>query len=409
MDSMKLFDVHTHLGSEGRPRQARNLAHIVSYHWMNLELIRAGATTPHDGHPKSPDDHMKAVAPYFSQLRNTSNHYCLIGMLRDLYGFTERTITPDNWKELDKKVQEHANDPSWISHVLDKANIKRLSVAYKDGMPDESDRFVPYHYGEYLFAPSTTLRLNDLGEITNETLTTTTALRAAIEREIDKLANEHGVRLLHIWIRDSWEYMHCSESEAQEFLNRIWVSRSLGTEEENRLISFGADLVADAAAKHKMAIQLFHGMDYYTPEVPRCVCSYYHPGFLRSLPRYALAHPAVNFDVFLATRIPSHEAASLSRAACNLSMSGGWWHGFTPTTLSTFFRDRLEMLPHTSWNAFFSDGYIVEWIYAKQLLTKNRLACALGDMVDEGFLTEQEAPEIAQVLLYDNGRRIYRI
>ena len=88
-------------------------------------------------------------------------------------------------------------------------------------------------------------------------------------------------------------------------------------------------------------------------------------------------------------------------------VSGGWWHGFTPTTLLTFFRDRLEMLPSTAWNAFYSDGYIVEWIYGKLLVTKNRLALALSGMVDEGFLTEDDALDIARRLLYANAVASY--
>jgi hypothetical protein len=89
-------------------------------------------------------------------------------------------------------------------------------------------------------------------------------------------------------------------------------------------------------------------------------------------------------------------------------VSGAWWHAFTPTTLGEFFRDRLEMLPSTAWNAFYSDGYIVEWMYGKLLVTKNRLAHALAGMVDEGFLADAEdALDVAEKVLYDNAERAY--
>ena len=103
------------------------------------------------------------------------------------------------------------------------------------------------------------------------------------------------------------------------------------------------------------------------------------------MPKFASVHPDTMIDLFLATRITGHEAASIARTYGNIIVSGAWWHAFTPTTLSSFYRDRLEMLPNTAWNAFFSDGYIVEWIYAKLQLAKKCLTYTLSELVDEGF------------------------
>lgn len=36
--------------------------------------------------------------------------------------------------------------------LADKARIKHMTVAYSDGMPDKSDRYIPYEYGECMFA-----------------------------------------------------------------------------------------------------------------------------------------------------------------------------------------------------------------------------------------------------------------
>jgi hypothetical protein len=41
IDKTPVIDVHTHLGGEGIC-QSRTLADIDSYHWVHLELIRAG-------------------------------------------------------------------------------------------------------------------------------------------------------------------------------------------------------------------------------------------------------------------------------------------------------------------------------------------------------------------------------
>jgi glucuronate isomerase len=75
--------------------------------------------------------------------------------------------------------------------------------------------------------------------------------------------------------------------------------------------------------------------------------------------------------------------------------------------MTEFFRDRLEMLPMNKWNAFFSDAYCAEWVYGKSTLTRNRLALALSELVEEALVTEETAAEMARMVLYDNPRRLY--
>jgi hypothetical protein len=130
---------------------------------------------------------------------------------------------------------------------------------------------------------------------------------------------------------------------------------------------------------------------------------------VRGLARHVAQHTGVRYDLFLGTRIPGHEAVSIARRHPNLMVSGAWWHAFTPRSMLGFFRDRLEMLPHTAWNAFYSDAYVVEWQYAKLQLTRNRLAHALAGMVAEGFLTRRDIPETARRLLYENPVEHYHL
>jgi hypothetical protein len=410
------IDVHSHLGAQGL-RKARTLADIVSYHWIMLELRRAGADVEPVSMVEDGEAYMHKVAPYFGAVRTTSNHFTLMGMLRELYGFEQRTITPDNWRDLDEKVRKKAEDTNRLTDVLDKANIAALPIATpSDGVPQGFDRYFAYAFGENLFAGSTVKRLQALAGNTEEMtgtdygkLKTLDALQRCIEDHVRVLTDTHNVKALHIWIRDSWYFEPCHEVNARAYLDRIWRSQPLTEQENRQLTSFTAGLVADAAARYGVTLQLFHGMDFYMGGNLAGVNSYCNLEFMRALPAFASMYPDTNIDVFLATRIVSHEAASIARSNNNLSISGAWWHAFTPSTLCQFFKDRLELLPHTSWNAFFSDGYIIEWVYAKSLLTRNRLARALADHVNDGFMHEDDVPEVARAVLHDNARHIYHL
>lgn len=407
VNNTPVIDIHTHLGDRGF-RQARNLADIVAYHWIHLEINRAGGQTPFVEVVENPDEYLHSVVPHFKLIRNTANHWCLMQLLKDLYGFDERTLTESNWESLDKKVREDAKNKNRLNEVLTKSKITKLSVPITAGIPDDSGKFIPYEYGEYLFAPTTPLRFMELvshnsGQIPDSI----TEVSELIVNRIKFLRKNNKIKILHFWIRESWVYKSCKKNEAEILFHRMLKGINLTLEEDNRLVSFFADTVAEIAAELGITLQVFHGMDFYGSEAPKFVASHSEPEFVRSLPRFASEHKSTSIDLFLATRLSGFESASISRTSSNLSVSGAWWHGFTPTTLGLFFRDRLEMLPHNSWNAFFSDGYIVEWIYGKLLLSKNRLAKTLSDYVEEGFLEIDDIPEIAQNLLHDNPKRIY--
>jgi hypothetical protein len=65
------------------------------------------------------------------------------------------------------------------------------------------------------------------------------------------------------------------------------------------------------------------------------------------------------------------------------------------------------MLPMTRWNAFYSDAYCVEWCYGKLLVTKNRLAVALSELVGEGLIGLEDVVPLARAVLYENPKREY--
>lgn len=58
---------------------------------------------------------------------------------------------------------------------------------------------------------------------------------------------------------------------------------------------------------------------------------------------------------------------------------------------------------------FFSDAYVLEWIYGKAALTRKMIAEVLNYMVDKGFYTKDLAEEIAVSLLAGNAKRLFKL
>jgi hypothetical protein len=111
-----VVDSHTHLSPE-RP-QAANLADLVLYHHVWIELVSAGmpitavtkAGLPHElADPgMSPEDRVRAALPYLPAIRNTTCAQLLATLLEDLYGVPEGRLTEANLERVEAAVARRA-------------------------------------------------------------------------------------------------------------------------------------------------------------------------------------------------------------------------------------------------------------------------------------------------------------
>ncbi len=398
------IDVHSHQGTSG-VWQARSLWEILSYHWLGADLRCAGCPQEiFSAEDMDPRDRVREAAKWSGLTRNTVNHWCFMNLARDLYGFRDSFLDETNWEWLADAVDEKIGDPQWEAQVLNQAGVEQASAPYHS--PARlSERYFPYEYGEYLFCPG-------MGRSAQECLTkiggridSAESLAQAIKENLQFLVTGHGIRALHVWVPLTWTYTPVEAGRAEGILHKNLANVRLEPGEQDALVSFTADCTAAVCGELGIVVQLFCGsltLEEGGPQV-----SVYRPEWLRALAPFFSKHNKTQFDLFLATRSLSHEAAVLARNYPNLWVSGAWWQAFTPSTLSEFFRDRLEMLPMNKWNAFYSDGYCVEWVYGKSTLTRNRLALALSELVEEGLATEDTAEEMARKVLYENPKRLY--
>ena len=406
LDGVPAVDVHTHLGTGGM-WQARGLADVLFYHWLGTELRNSGC--PHDiVQPKGVSEQallskerIRAALPYCDRVRNTSNYWMFAGILRGLYGI-EGGLTSENWERAFDAVAERASDASWELEVLRRAGIEKAAIE-RSFVPRDMSPYFLYSYAEPIYG----VGLGDprkLEKVIGHRVESGAQLDAALIQTMKRLAEKDGVRALHVWLPASWRYTRIEESEIDRLLYFWTTGETLSGYEQNCLASFSADIVAREAANYGMVVQLFHGSTAYGRGMQ---VGTWHPDFLRTVINHTGSNEKTEFDLFLATRNASHESASMARMHTNLMVSGAWWHGFTPTTIREFFRDRLEMLPMTRWNAFYSDAYCIEWTYGKLLLTRNRLAVVLTELVEEGLLGEADVEPIARAVLYENPMREY--
>jgi glucuronate isomerase len=117
-------------------------------------------------------------------------------------------------------------------------------------------------------------------------------------------------------------------------------------------------------------------------------------------------HPGLRFQCFLSSRHANQSLCTIARELPNLSLAGYWWHNFFPDIIRQVMRERLDMLPATKQIGFFSDAYTIEWAYGKLALVRKLLAQVLGEKIDQGQHTRDEALAVARRVLYEAPRSL---
>jgi glucuronate isomerase len=117
--------------------------------------------------------------------------------------------------------------------------------------------------------------------------------------------------------------------------------------------------------------------------------------------------PNVKMVFSILNTILTHELAIYAKTFANCYAAGHWWYTFYPTIIKSMILERLQAVPYTKLIGWYSDSYYVEWTIAKIKLYIRSLAEALAEIVEEGYMDEDLALEVAGALLWDNNVEIF--
>ena len=92
----------------------------------------------------------------------------------------------------------------------------------------------------------------------------------------------------------------------------------------------------------------------------------------------------------------------------NVVLSGHWWYQNVPEYIASDLAARLQSVPKTKLIGYYSDMYKLEFGLAKFNMYRRVLAHVLaGRFVEAGLGTEDDALDVARLLLRDNAVRIF--
>ncbi len=410
VDSVPLVDIHSHI--DGEHPNAKDARQIIFYHYIVTELVSTGMP-PKTISPELPiEEAVKGAIPYLALIRNTSTYWYFTKMLRELYGFEEAEINEKNYESLLEAIKARKGQRDWYRQVLtEKAKVKKTFLTFN------YDADVPKHDPQ-LFVGA--LRLDPLiGKLDKSSIAglekaTGTSIGSVNDFE-DSLAQlfkkfSKCVAATASFLPDE-VFTKPSRAEAEKPFRKLLTGLSLNAMEKQTVSSFALNCILGLAEEHGLPFQMMLGVRRPVPGAspPDYAISGFEPKMMASFCPLFHDFRGVNFDVFLANRVMSHELTVVTKNYPNVHVSGYWWYVFYPTIIKAFLRERLQMLPRSKMNGFFSDAYVVEWSYAKASLVRLQIATVLTEMVEEGYYTEELAKELAVDLLAHNPEKLYML
>jgi len=402
-----VVDIHTHI-NPGKPH-AEKPEDIILYHYIVTELATAGVSR--DILEKAD---MNEILRKMKLIKNTSTYWCLLKIMNDLYGLSERELKPEEWSEVRRIIESSSKSPGWVERVLHgKIKVKKVFITldYASPIPNyDPTIFVGGLRIDPLISRLSKESLDKLGKMAGVQITMLKDLDESLD-EIFKVFSRH-VKTVTVSLQPEDEFKPVNSGEAEDSLKRMVEGLPLTPQQLRSLSSYMIHRILGLCQEYDVAFQIMLGVrrPVAGASPPDYAIVAFNPNALTNYCEVLFSRfKNVKFDLILANSIQSHEVAVIAKNYPNVYFSGFWWYSFYPHIIRLGLFERIQMLPRNKINAFFSDAYVIEWIYGKSCLLKEQLAYVLANMVEYGYYDKDFALEIAEDLLCKNPTMMYRL
>ncbi len=408
ISKMSVIDPHTHL--EHPTPSAGLIGNIFGYHYIKMELSTAGMDVEKlmdDSLP--PDEFLKNAVPYIPRIRNTTTWWGFMTICRAL-GFEDDTIHEGNWQDLCKVASETMQAEKWYRKALDSIKIRR---SFLTNLPDEDmegcdkEAFVPsLRTDEWVLEVQAEATREKLEKLTNSSVTCLKDMKSSIRETAERFVGL-GAASMAISLPPDFRAFVVAESDAEVLYGKVLQGKRLTDDELARLKSHMLYSLFEICSELNLPFQLMLGVDRgihrrlgwdgFSTELDMVET------FRDALNRF----PNVKMIFSILNTILTHELAIYAKTFANCYVAGHWWYTFYPCIIKPMILERLQAVPYTKLIGWYSDSYYVEWTIAKIKLYIRTLAGALAEIVEDGYMNEDLALEVAKAMLWDNSIEIF--
>lgn len=416
LKAVMVVDPHTHLNA-AQP-VARNLADIVLYHHVWIELVSAGmgqyevtkAGLPHElADPQmEPMERVRRALPYLPRIRNTTVGSLLGWLLTDLYGI-KGGLKSSDLEALSAEVESRGRDAAWperfftdVCRIEKAATVEPLGQKRFPRLSGADERLRMLNIADGKAAPRERLEL----------------MSVVLGRDVRTAANYHDFAkklavdpsmgsplFIGAWMPAFFTDELAEETAVTRIIKKAWNKEPLSDAEMGSVSYFGMVAALEALrATPVRTIQLIVGAEVIPPH--RSVTQW-SGSFCGAAARLASRFEDFRFNLGVASDAFTQDTAVMAKHIPNVSVAGYWWHTMYPFYIRKSIETRLDIVPASKIVAFFSDAYHCEWCLPKLRLVKQIMGEVLVDRVNSGLYDLDTALSIIPTVFHDAPKEIY--
>ncbi len=351
----------------------------------------------------SPVQKWELMSPYFKNTFNTSFSRIILSGIKDLYGIGD--LNESTVEKLSEKIVK-AHSSNWYDRILqDSCRIKYVIINGKPiaGMGD-------YFRHETRFDSWLTVRskyrIDSLAIQQVDPIFSLEdferSLRTAFEKEV-----KNGMVKAKVFVA----YYRPLNFAKVDYNEAKKVFRLLINGEEDHAISFKDAKplqdymlyrLLDLANEYKLPVAFHTGMQAGMGKL----LGNTNPTLLTNL---FSEYPEIKFVLYHGSYPFGGELSALAKNYRNVYIDMNWTYSISPTYTERYLNEWLETVPASKIMAFGGDCMAVENIYSELKVAKRIISNVLCNKVRDGYFSEQDAKDVAKMILFDNASRLYNL
>jgi predicted TIM-barrel fold metal-dependent hydrolase len=335
-------------------------------------------------------DHLRESAPFSNRMR----------ALREIYGFDEE-LDDSNWRALNEKIMA-AQKPGWYREILGKrenlaASLNDVPWLWSQNQPE--DRFYSCNVMRVHEYTDLTQEFRQKGGVGGKPIETLQDAIDALEARIEEIVREGaiGLKMGHAYWRTLEFEQFAREAAEQQFPRPDHKGLT-----PKPVQDFMADQVCGLAADNNLPVAFHTGYQYGNGGNIRVARA-------QLLASIILRHPRTKFDVFHISYPYCEEAMMLSKYFPNAFFDFCFADYLSPSKIVQLLHIGIELLPSNKMFGWGADTGYVEPHYGSLCVTRDCIARALAERIENGDLSRKRAVRLMQKLMHDNAAEVYRV
>lgn len=411
VEAIEVVNSHEHIIPEQeRVSQTVDFFTLAGHYAVN-DVISAGMA-PESVSAKglTAEERWRAFEPYWRYARFTGYGQALRIAIRDIYGVGE--ISAATIPKINEAIARR-NRPGLYRYVLKERARIRYAVLddYWNAAPVRPDPefFVLARKFDRFILPATAKDIGELEKLTGVSITSLRHLKQAMERSFAQ-SIEAGMVAVKSTIAYARELRFAEAGEqaaAADFLRLVRGEVKLPEGFRGRVERPFRALedhmfhhLMRLAEAHRLPVQLHTGIlagngAFITNTNPVGLTNLFY------------LYPQVQFDLFHIGYPYQNELIALAKLFPNVHVDFCWAHIISPVAARAALHEMLETVPVNKILGFGGDYRYPELSYAHLVMARRNIARVLTEKVEEGLFEEDEAAEVARLLLADNAARLF--